>query len=123
MSLLRKYPAAFSSTGVLFGVFMYFPTLWRLPVGEKQMGGQCTVIEVKILGPGCAKCKHLEQVAREAAAQAGIEAQFTKVSDLSAIMAYPILGTPGLVINEQLKSAGRIPQKDEIVNWLKQAAA
>ena len=79
------------------------------------------MIEVKILGPGCARCRRVEQLAREAAAEAGVQANFTHVSDMSAIMAYPILSTPGLVVNEKLVSSARIPQRDEIVTWLKEA--
>ena len=79
------------------------------------------MIEVKILGTGCPKCKRLEQLAREAASEAGVEATFTKVTDMDGILAYPITSTPGLVINEELKSYGRIPRKEEIVGWLQQA--
>lgn len=79
------------------------------------------MIEVKVLGPGCARCKRVEQSAREAAAEAGVQANFTHVSHMSAILAYPIVSTPGLVINEKLVSSARIPQKDEIVAWLKEA--
>lgn len=61
---------------------------------------------VKILGSGCANCKKLEAVAREAAAGAGIEADAVKVTDLSAIMAYDLLSTPGLVIDDQLVCSG-----------------
>lgn len=61
---------------------------------------------VKILGSGCANCKRLEAVAREAAAGAGIEADAVKVTDLSAIMAYDLLSTPGLVIDDQLVCSG-----------------
>jgi small redox-active disulfide protein 2 len=78
-------------------------------------------MEIKILGTGCPKCKRLEELAREAAAEAGLEASIIKVTDMDAIMAYPILSTPGLVINEQLKSSGRLPRKDEIIAWLKEA--
>lgn len=78
-------------------------------------------MEIKILGTGCPKCKRLEELAREAAAEAGVEATFTKVTDISDIMAYPIMSTPGLVINEELKSSGRIPRKEEIIAWLKEA--
>jgi len=73
---------------------------------------------VKILGSGCANCKKLEAVAREAASAAGIEAEFVKVTDLKDIMAYDILSTPGLVIDERLVSSGRIPTKTEIQGWL-----
>lgn len=73
---------------------------------------------VKILGSGCANCKKLEAVAREAAAGAGIEAAFVKVTDLQAIMAYDLLSTPGLVIDEQLVCSGRIPTQAEVRQWL-----
>jgi len=78
-------------------------------------------MEIKILGTGCPKCKRLEELAREAAAEAGIQATFTYVTDINGIMAYPIMSTPGLVINEGLKSSGRLPRKEEIVAWLKEA--
>jgi len=78
-------------------------------------------MEIKILGTGCPKCKRLEQLAREAATEAGVEATFTKVTDMDGIMAYPIMSTPGLVINEELKSSGRLPRKEEIIAWLKEA--
>ncbi len=73
---------------------------------------------VKILGSGCANCKKLEAVAREAASAAGIEAEFVKVTDLKDIMAYDILSTPGLVIDDKLVSSGRIPTKAELRGWL-----
>lgn len=78
-------------------------------------------MQVKILGTGCPNCQRLERVAREAAEEAGIAAEFIKVTDFREIMEYPILGTPGLVINEQVKSSGRIPRKEQIVAWLKEA--
>jgi len=78
-------------------------------------------MEIKILGTGCPKCKRLEELAREAAAEAGITATFTKVTDINGIMAYPIMSTPGLVVNEELKSSGRLPRKEEIIAWLKEA--
>lgn len=73
---------------------------------------------VKILGPGCANCRKLETVAREAATGAGIEAAIVKVTDMKAIMAYDVLSTPGLVIDEKLVSSGRIPTQAEIRQWL-----
>lgn len=76
------------------------------------------MLTVKILGPGCANCRKLEAVAREAAASAGVQAEFVKVSDMKSIMAYDVLSTPGLVIDEKLVSSGRIPTKDEIRQWM-----
>jgi len=80
-------------------------------------------MEVRILGTGCPNCQRLERVAREAAQEAGVQAEFVKVTDIRQIMTYPILGTPGLVINGRVKSSGRIPRKEEIIAWLKEAEA
>lgn len=73
---------------------------------------------VKILGSGCANCRKLEAVAREAATAAGIEAEFVKVTDMQEILAYDLLATPGLVIDEKLVSSGRIPTQAEVSRWL-----
>jgi small redox-active disulfide protein 2 len=76
------------------------------------------MLTVKILGSGCANCKKLEAVAREAAISANVEAEFIKVTDMRQIMAYDLLSTPGLVINEKLVSSGRIPTQAEVQKWL-----
>ena len=76
------------------------------------------MLSVKILGSGCANCKKLEAVAREAATSAGLEAEFVKVTDMKAIMAFDLIATPGLVINEKLVSSGRIPTQAEVRQWL-----
>lgn len=81
------------------------------------------MLNIKVLGPGCPNCAKVEAVARKAAAKAGVEAQFEKVTDFSEIMNYNVLSTPGLVINEQLVSAGRIPRESEITAWLARAMA
>jgi len=80
------------------------------------------MFNIKILGGGCANCKRLEALTREVVTSLGLQADFIKVTDHNDIMKYPILTTPGLVINEQLVSAGRIPSKAEIETWLKQTA-
>jgi len=74
---------------------------------------------IKILGPGCAKCNRLEQLTREAAAELGINADFEHVTQIEHIMAYPIMTTPALVVDERVKCSGRIPSKGEILGWLK----
>ncbi len=76
------------------------------------------MLTVKILGSGCANCKKLEAVAREAATGAGLEADFVKVTDMKAIMGYDLLSTPGLVIDEKLVSSGRIPPVAEVRRWM-----
>jgi small redox-active disulfide protein 2 len=79
------------------------------------------MLTVKILGPGCANCKRLEEVARKAASDAGIDAEFVKVTDYKDILAYDILSTPGLVIDEKLVSSGKIPAPATIVQWMTEA--
>ena len=76
------------------------------------------MLTVKILGSGCANCRKLEAVSREAAASAGLEAEFIKVTDMKAIMAYNLLSPPGLVINGKLVSSGRIPTQAEVRQWM-----
>lgn len=76
------------------------------------------MLKIKILGSGCANCKKLESVARDAASTSGVEAEFEKVTDMKTIMAYGILSTPALVINEKVVVSGRIPTKAEVQQWL-----
>lgn len=76
---------------------------------------------IKILGSGCANCEKLESLARQAAAELGVQANFEKVKDIEKILDYGIARTPGLVINEQVKSAGRIPSIDQIKAYIQEA--
>ena len=69
---------------------------------------------IQILGTGCAKCKALAENAQKAVADAGIEARIENVSDIREIMKFNILMTPGLVIDGEVKAAGRVPSPDEI---------
>jgi small redox-active disulfide protein 2 len=71
-------------------------------------------MEIKILGKGCPKCKRLEEITREVVSEMGLEASFSKVSDVNEIMAYDIVATPGLVLDEKVLSSGRLPSKTEI---------
>jgi small redox-active disulfide protein 2 len=73
---------------------------------------------IKILGSGCAKCNRLEQLTREAVAELGLSADFEHVRDMEQILAYPVMTTPALVVDEEVKVAGRIPSKDELLGWL-----
>lgn len=86
----------------------------QIQSGEKKM-------IIKVLGPGCANCVKVAQVAQQAADALGIEAYIEKVTDYAEIQKYPILSTPGLVINEKLVCAGRIPNKAEVTTWLTSA--
>jgi small redox-active disulfide protein 2 len=80
-------------------------------------------MEIKVLGSGCPNCKRVEKVARQVISEMGIEATITKVTDWGGIMAYDVLGTPGLVINEKVVSSGRIPSKGEVTTWVVNALA
>ena len=76
------------------------------------------MLTIKILGPGCANCRRVEEVARKAATDLGVEAEFVKVTDYNDILAYNVLSTPGLVINEKVVCSGRIPSPAEVAEWL-----
>lgn len=71
-------------------------------------------MKIRILGSGCPNCKRLEQNARDAAAEMGIEAEFEKVTDIDAIMDMGVMFTPGLVIDGVVKSSGKVLTKDRI---------
>ncbi|OGO11168.1 MAG: glutaredoxin [Chloroflexi bacterium RBG_13_68_17] len=79
------------------------------------------MLTIKILGSGCPNCKKVEAVARQAASGLGLEADFVKVTDYGKILEYPILSTPGLVINENVVCSGRIPTQAEVTTWLADA--
>jgi small redox-active disulfide protein 2 len=79
------------------------------------------MLTIKVLGPGCDNCKKVEAVARQAVSALGIEADLVHVTDWADIKKYPILSTPGLVINEKLVCGGRIPNEAEVTTWLSNA--
>ena len=79
------------------------------------------MLSIKVLGPGCANCQKVEAAAKNAVANLGVEADIIKVTDYAEIMAYNILSTPGLVINEKLVAAGRIPKDAEVMTWINNA--
>ncbi|MFA7228172.1 MAG: thioredoxin family protein [Melioribacteraceae bacterium] len=77
------------------------------------------MVSVKILGLGCKKCRNLMRKVQDIAAQNNIEAQVIKVTEIEEIVSSGIMMTPGLVINENVKSYGIIPKDEQILNWLK----
>ncbi len=78
-------------------------------------------MEVKILGLGCARCNALDKLVHKIVAEQGFDATITKVTKQEDILEYPILGLPGLVIDEQIVVFGRLPTKNEVVRWLTEA--
>lgn len=85
-------------------------------------------LTIKVLGPGCANCYRVEERAVEALEalaeeDPSLEATIQHVTDLDEIMEYPIMFTPGLVINEKLVCAGRVPAVKEVIGWMREALA
>ncbi|MDY0341076.1 MAG: thioredoxin family protein [Coriobacteriia bacterium] len=80
-------------------------------------------MEIKILGTGCAKCKQLEKTVRTAVDEMGLDATVEKVTELADIMSYGIMSTPGLVIDGEIRVAGRLPKLDEVKSLLGRAGA
>lgn len=79
------------------------------------------MLSIKVLGPGCANCKKMEATAQKAVDRVGVEAEIVKVTDYGEIMSYNIMSTPGLVIDETVVAAGRIPKDEEVVAWITEA--
>lgn len=75
-------------------------------------------MEIKVLGPGCKRCKKTEKVVREAVAEAGADAKVDKITDMMEIAKYGVLGTPAVIVDGEVKSVGKIPNKEEIKSWL-----
>jgi len=77
---------------------------------------------IKVLGTGCAKCMALEKTVNEVIREMNLDVTVEEVKDMNRILAYPILTTPGLVIDEEVVLYGRVPKKDEVRDLLSKAA-
>jgi len=75
-------------------------------------------MKIKILGTGCAKCKKLYAEAEKAIASSGKTVELEKIEKIDEIMKYGVMMTPALVMDEEVKSSGRIPAPSEIVSWI-----
>ncbi|MCG6910193.1 MAG: thioredoxin family protein [Deltaproteobacteria bacterium] len=75
-------------------------------------------MEIKVLGPGCAKCQKTEKVVKEAVAESGVDADIEKVTDMMKIAGYGVFGTPAVVVNGEVKSSGKVPKKKDVMAWL-----
>jgi small redox-active disulfide protein 2 len=76
-------------------------------------------MDIKILGPGCPKCKQTETIVKEAVAESGVCANVEKVTDVMQIAQYGVFGTPAVVVDGQVKSVGKIPKKEDVISWIK----
>jgi len=75
-------------------------------------------MDIKVLGPGCPKCKDTERLVREVVAESVKDAKIEKVTDLMKIAGYGVFGTPAVVVDGEVKSVGKIPKKEEIKTWI-----
>ena len=80
------------------------------------------MLTIKVFGPGCANCRKLEELATKALAEAGVQGEVLKVTDVQQIVAADVLKTPGLSINGKLVSSGRIPAPESVLQWVRDAA-
>ncbi len=75
-------------------------------------------MNIKVLGPGCAKCKKTEQLVQEVIKETGIDATVEKVSDMMQIASYGVFGTPSVIVDGEVKCTGKVPKKNDIKKWL-----
>lgn len=74
-------------------------------------------MDIKVLGPGCARCEKTEKIVKEAVEEAGIDAKIEKIKDAMEIASYGVFGTPAVIIDDEVKCVGRIPSKDDVKKW------
>ena len=75
-------------------------------------------MEIKVLGPGCAKCSKTEKRVLEVIKETGVDATVEKVSDMMKIASYGVFGTPSVIVDGEVKCTGKVPKKDDIKKWL-----
>lgn len=75
-------------------------------------------MEIKILGPGCARCEKTARLVREVVIETGVEAQVEEVTDMMQIAAHGVVATPAVLVDGEVKSTGNVPKKDEIAAWI-----
>jgi len=76
-------------------------------------------MEIKICGPGCANCTKAENIVKEAVAEAGIGAEVVKITDFAEMAKLGVLSTPAIIIDGKIKCVGKVPTKNEVVEWIK----
>lgn len=79
-------------------------------------------MKIQILGPGCAKCTKLKETAEAAAKELGIACEFEKISDVNQIMGFGVMMTPGLVVDGEVESVGKVPSLEEMKKYLQKHA-
>ena len=79
------------------------------------------MMQLKVLGPGCARCEQLAEITKQAAAELGVEYELEKITDLSEFLDYGLMMTPGLVVDGQLEIQGRVPTVQQVKEVLARA--
>jgi small redox-active disulfide protein 2 len=80
------------------------------------------MLNIKVVGSGCANCNKLEQLCRDVVQDNDIEAEIEKITDVNTFADLGILMTPGLILNNKVVSSGKVPTKWTLENWIKEAA-
>lgn len=75
-------------------------------------------MEIKVLGPGCAKCSKTEKLVREVIKEMGVDASVEKVTDMLQIASYGVFGTPSVIVDGEIKCVGKVPKKNDVKAWL-----
>jgi len=75
-------------------------------------------MEIKVLGPGCAKCNKTEKLVREVIKETGVDASVEKITDMMQIASFGIFGTPSVIVDGEVKCTGKVPKKTDIKTWL-----
>ncbi|WP_321491874.1 thioredoxin family protein [uncultured Desulfobacter sp.] len=75
-------------------------------------------MEIKVLGPGCAKCSKTEKLVQEVIKETGVDASVEKVSDMLQIASYGVFGTPSVIVDGVVKCTGKVPKKEDIKAWI-----
>jgi len=74
-------------------------------------------MEIKVLGPGCAKCSKTEKLVQEVIKETGVDATVEKVTDMMQIASYGVFGTPSVIIDNEVKCTGKVPKKADVMAW------
>jgi small redox-active disulfide protein 2 len=75
-------------------------------------------MEIKVLGPGCPKCRMTEKIVTEAVSETGADVKITKVTDIGQISSHGVFMTPAVVVDGEVKCVGKVPSKEEVKNWI-----
>ena len=75
-------------------------------------------MEIKVLGPGCAKCSKTEKLVRAVIKETGVDATVEKVTDMMQIASYGVFGTPSVIIDNEVKCTGKVPKKADVLAWI-----